>query len=403
MAHPAGSGLQAVTALSTPSCYVTTGGNGTSMTGAGHYKVLQGGDPAKHGLKVEDVARETDYFGSIFGARVSMDDFLNVKGPQLGDGGRVLRPGEQAQLSEVTGLAGPSTSVVANEAPPAPSSPSARPPCIGGLGLGLFGRDARSLKVAVSDEDAYSDDDEFEDEPLVAGVDRAVDTIELGPPDSARSRASSRPTSASSLLGGKHFRDLDNDTQTNLVHEAFAYVESFGGGKRGDRGPRGTKGTKGPKAGKGKKSKLAAKKGSRKAGGASKQGRGRSARGASRENPAEKVQGQDRRTAASQPPMESVTCVGARTMAQWKAAAPSPAPSVLTDVQNHQASKVGVEKGKLTAEAIAEMTKNLEQGLEVARLKDELQQEQLREQQQKDALARETSDFIANIRKELQL
>ena len=58
--HAVGSGLKAAALLnnhaSAPSCYVTTGGTGTSMTGVGHYVIHPGGDPSKAGLKVEDIA-----------------------------------------------------------------------------------------------------------------------------------------------------------------------------------------------------------------------------------------------------------------------------------------------------------------------------------------------------------
>ena len=58
MSYAVGSGLKAAAALNTPSCYVQTGGTGTSMTGAGHYKVTVGGDPDKAGLTVNDVAKK---------------------------------------------------------------------------------------------------------------------------------------------------------------------------------------------------------------------------------------------------------------------------------------------------------------------------------------------------------
>ena len=157
--HAVGSGLKAAALLnnnsvSAPSCYVTTGGTGTSMTGVGHYVIHPGGDPTKAGLKVEDVAKETKFFGALLSGQ-TMDDFLNVQGPKLGDAGRVF-------------ISGTDTATNFIKAPRAPSSPIMPRPRLFGKRISSLQKNTTIAKETATkatdnqeEEETYSDDDEF--------------------------------------------------------------------------------------------------------------------------------------------------------------------------------------------------------------------------------------------------
>ena len=206
-----GSGLKAAASLNNataPSCYVTTGGTGTAMTGVGHYIVKPGGDPSKAGLKVEDIAKETNFFGAL-STRRTMDDFLNVKGPRLGDAGRVFISGTDT-----------ATNFVVQPPPKAPASPMVSRPQLFGKpissfskGDGLLKRDRQAANKVDSEanetenEDSYSDDDDFEEEEEEEEEEEDEETI--------RAR-----------------KEIEEKAKAKLLEEAFAYVANIKGGKR---------------------------------------------------------------------------------------------------------------------------------------------------------------------------
>ena len=204
-----GSGLKAAASLNNataPSCYVTTGGTGTAMTGVGHYIVKPGGDPSKAGLKVEDIAKETNFFGAL-STRKTMDDFLNVKGPRLGDAGRVFISGTDT-----------TTNFVVPPPPKAPASPMVSRPHLFGKPIsrfskadGLVKRDRQAANKVDSEanetenEDSYSDDDDFEEEEEEEEEDE----------ETIRAR-----------------KEIEEKAKAKLLEEAFAYVANIKSGKR---------------------------------------------------------------------------------------------------------------------------------------------------------------------------
>ena len=381
MAYAVGSGLKAASALNTPSCYVQTGGTGTSMTGAGHYKVTVGGDPAKAGLTVDQVAKKTMYFGSIFGKRTSMDDFLNVKGPRLGDAGKMVPiKKDTAQPTPTLNTAAPHH----HTAPaPAPASPSIQQRPM------LFGRNPTILSNRVaqvggnnnggqhfeeecenggdlieSESDEYSDDEEFEeDEALVAPEksQRCVPTV-------------SKP----------HFRELDSEKQQALVQEAFAYIESISGGNR-----RGGKKSQGGKR-KGKKKSTKSHHPLSRPGGAKKRasrpGYTRQHHPVQRKRNSKKSSNQNSSSYEKQ--QENNIVNTSKILPQW-GGRKNIQSSILSDASNGQRK----EQKKLTEKEINELRKNLEEGLEIERLKNELQKTSVKN----------TYDFIANIKNELNI
>ncbi len=212
--HAGGSGLKAAALLnnnsvSAPSCYVTTGGTGTSMTGVGHYVIHPGGDPTKAGIKVEDIAKETKFFGALLN-RQTMDDFLNVQGPKLGDAGRVF-------------ISGTDTATNFIKAPRAPSSPIMPRPQLFGKPISCLQKTTimpKGLATKATDnqeeEDTYSDDDEFEDDE-----EESNDGSEEEEEDEETIRAR---------------KELEEQTKARLVQEAFAYIANLKINKRQNGG-----------------------------------------------------------------------------------------------------------------------------------------------------------------------
>ena len=221
--HAVGSGLKAAALLnnhaSAPSCYVTTGGTGTSMTGVGHYVIHPGGDPSKAGLKVEDIAKETKFFGALL-SRQTMDDFLNVKGPKLGDAGRVFISGTDQ-----------TTNFITPPPPKAPSSPMMSRPHLFGKPISALAKNSKNavhgritgVSATTSknnnkegedeeEEDAYSDDDEFEDDD-----DEYEEDSEEEEEDEETLRAR---------------KELEEQRKAKLVEQAFAYVANLKISKR---------------------------------------------------------------------------------------------------------------------------------------------------------------------------
>merc|ERR1711916_16719 len=116
-------------------------------------------------MGVEDIAKETNFFGAL-STRKTMDDFLNVKGPRLGDAGRVFISGTDT-----------TTNFVVPPPPKAPASPMVSRPHLFGKPIshfskadGLVKRDRQAANKVDSEanetenEDSYSDDDDFEEE-----------------------------------------------------------------------------------------------------------------------------------------------------------------------------------------------------------------------------------------------
>jgi hypothetical protein len=365
------------------------------MTGAGHYKVTVGGDPEKAGQTVDQVAKKTTFFGSIFGKRTSMDDFLNVRGPKLGDAGRMV-----LSAKEAASVAPPRFG-----APPAPSSPSVQRPM-------LFGRNPSALSSQVAkvgsanvgdveeDEDEYSDDDEFEDEE--------EDEALLAPEKDQREDAP-KP----------NFRELDSDKQQALVQEAFAYIESISGGNRRKKSGSSNRGGKkvskkrgGGGAGKKKptrgnpKSRPFGRPGAKKRANrpantkSSRQqnpmARRRNSRNSSNADAPSSSAGGASAALASGPRRQQENDVGQEMLPQWKEKPIHS--SVLGDTSNRRQGPRGVDgKKMLSPDEIERLTKNLEEGLEIERLRTELSVKE------DEASVKNTYDFIANIKNELNM
>merc|ERR1712146_881642 len=87
------------------------------------------------------------------------DDFLNVRGPTLGDAGKMVLPTKEPVQKTVV--------------PPAPASPSVQSPMLFGRNPAAISNQVVKLGGAMGankardeeeDEEDYSDDDEFEDD-----------------------------------------------------------------------------------------------------------------------------------------------------------------------------------------------------------------------------------------------